>query len=74
VDDGVHALDGPGHGVLVPYVRLDDLDVEAVEIRGATAREVVESADLDAAAEQPGNEVRPDEAARAGDEGSSRNL
>src|SRR6187551_532595 len=52
VDDGVHALDGPGHGVLVPYVRLDDLDVEAVEIRGATAREVVESADLDAAAEQ----------------------
>ena len=74
VDDGVHAPDGPDHGVLVPYVRLDDLDVEAVEVRGATAREIVESADFDAAGEQLWDEVRPDETACAGDEGSSRNL
>jgi hypothetical protein len=60
--------------MLVPHIRLDDLDVDAVQISGATAREIVERANLDAAGEQLRDEVRPDEAARAGDESSSRNL
>jgi len=49
MDDGVHSRDGAGHRLLVADVRLDDLGVDPVEIGGATAREVVERADLDAA-------------------------
>jgi hypothetical protein len=74
MDNGVDPFDRAGHGVLVADVSLDDLDIDAVEVGGATAREIVERPDLRAACEQPGDEVRPDEAARAGDESSSRNL
>jgi hypothetical protein len=74
MDDGVDALDRACHGVFVAHVRFDDLDLDSVEIGGATAREIVEGADLYAARKQLGDEVRPDEAAGAGDESSSRNL
>jgi hypothetical protein len=63
-----------GHRFLVADVGLDHLDIDAVEVRGATARKIVERPDLDAARKQLGDEVRPDEAARASDESSSRNL
>jgi hypothetical protein len=74
MDNGVDPLGRARHGTFVADVRLDDLDIDAVEVGGTTAREIVERPDPNAAPKQLGDEVRPDEAARAGDESSSRNL
>jgi hypothetical protein len=74
VNDGVDALERPRDCRLVPDVRLDDLGLDPVQVRAAPAGEVVQRMDLEVSGQKLGDEIRPDEAAGAGDESSSRNL
>jgi hypothetical protein len=74
VHDGVDALERPRDCALIADVRLDDLGVDPIQMGAAPAGEVVQCANLDVPGQKLGDEIRPDEAACAGDESSSRNL
>ena len=62
------ATDRVVHAFVGAQLSLDHLHVEAVEVRAAAGREVVENDDVVAAFEQLAHEVRPDEPRAAGDE------
>ena len=68
VEDDLGAANGVVHALVAAQLALDDLDVEAGEVRAVAGREVVEHAHLVAALEQRPDEVRADEAGAAGDE------
>ena len=68
VVDGLRPAHGVVHTLVAAQLALDDLDVEAVEVRAVAGGEVVEHAHLVAALEQRADEVRADEAGAAGDE------
>jgi hypothetical protein len=74
VHDGVDALEHPSDCCLVPDVGLDELGLDPVQIGAAPAGEVIERTNLDVPGQKLGDEIRPDEAAGAGDESSSGNL
>ena len=74
MNDGVDSLERAGNSRLVADIGLDDLSVDPVQIRAAPAGEVVEGTNLDVPGQELGDEIRPDESASAGDEGSSGNL
>ena len=64
----VDAAHGVVDALVAAELALDDLDVEALEVRAAAGREVVEHAHLVAPLEQRAHEVRADEAGAPGDE------
>jgi hypothetical protein len=73
MDHGVDAVQRSAHHLGVADIPLDELDVKAGEVVAASPREVVERADRRPALEKPGDQVRTDEAAAAGDEDSLGN-
>ena len=58
------------YALVAAQLSLDDLEVEALEIRTVSGREVVEHADVVPALEQRAHEVGADEAGAARDEGA----
>jgi hypothetical protein len=74
VHDGVDARERARDRCLVANVRFDDLGLDPVQIGAAPTGEVVERTNLDVPGQKLGDEVRPDEAAGAGDESSRGNL
>ncbi len=68
MEDDLGTPDGVVHSLVASELSLDDLDVEAREVRAAPGGEVVEDADVVAPLEQGADEVRADEAGTAGDE------
>jgi hypothetical protein len=74
VDDDVHVPERADEGFRVTDIALEDLDVDSAEVVAAPAGEIVEPADIVPAGKQPADEVRPDEAARAGDEDALGNA